>query len=389
MTPYLCIHSGAGYHSPKNKARYHKLLNRVLKETHKLLLAGCSATEAVEYSIKLLEDNELTNAGISGSNICLDGNIESDASIMTSEGSGAVAAIPMTNINKSKNIDIEICKNPISIAKLLHDQTLKGPDRTGRIPPIFLVGTNAQLFAKDNNLDMICYADARNLVVKNQLNQYRNHIEILKSNEDKDIIQVMNINGGVDVYEPKIDLGISDDEKDEEIVTVDEDEDEFQDTVGAICIDQKGNIASGVSSGGISLKRPGRVGEAAIPGSGIWVIEQDTISIGCSISGTGEQIMKTLLASSLSNSLLNSQNIPQSLTDSFTKSFLCNPVLKNDKLKMAGALILVKDDDKVEFWLIHSTPSFCVGSVGSKGKVQFQISRKRTDKEFCIKGSLG
>jgi hypothetical protein len=83
----------------------------------------------------------------------------------------------------------------------------------------------------------------------------------------------------------------------------DEDEDEdggswTHDTVGAVAIDSKGNICAGVSSGGIHLKHPGRVGEAAQYGSGCWTVCSSSSRFGCSLTGTGEQLMATLLACS-------------------------------------------------------------------------------------------
>ncbi|CAH8495067.1 unnamed protein product [Heterobilharzia americana] len=69
------------------------------------------------------------------------------------------------------------------------------------------------------------------------------------------------------------------------------------DTVGAVCIDLKGNIASAASSGGIAMKYEGRVGQACTYGCGCWAEELSQFSrIGVVTSGTGEQLVRTQLA---------------------------------------------------------------------------------------------
>ncbi|KAJ1675908.1 hypothetical protein EV182_000332 [Spiromyces aspiralis] len=88
----------------------------------------------------------------------------------------------------------------------------------------------------------------------------------------------------------------------------------LHDTVGAVCVDKSGHIAAGVSSGGIAIKIPGRLGEAALYGSGCWAAEteagegSDVEMVGCSVTGTGEQIVRTVLGREVSRIALNSED---------------------------------------------------------------------------------
>ena len=107
------------------------------------------------------------------------------------------------------------------------------------------------------------------------------------------------------------------------------------DTVGAICIDSEGNVAAGVSSGGIVLKQSGRVGQvlrafilvitiiifkAAMMGCGVWA--QDNIAV--TTTGIGEYLMKTLFARECAQRLsaTNDSNYLNSLRLSFTDNFM-------------------------------------------------------------------
>jgi taspase (threonine aspartase 1) len=77
------------------------------------------------------------------------------------------------------------------------------------------------------------------------------------------------------------------------------DDDIIMDTVGAICIDYAGNLATGVSSGGIAMKVKGRVGMAAVYGCGCWAGAKSNlsgISTACTFTGAGEQIVQSIAA---------------------------------------------------------------------------------------------
>ncbi|KAJ2799442.1 hypothetical protein H4R21_003545 [Coemansia helicoidea] len=132
----------------------------------------------------------------------------------------------------------------------------------------------------------------------------------------------------------------------------------LQDTVGAVCIDARGAAAAGVSSGGIALKHPGRVGEAAMFGCGCWAERRaaphPAVS-ACSVSGTGEQIMRTLLARDCAR---RPGDMFGALHDCFAE-FCATPALSAYPERCAGLILLRQcpDSGSTELGVAHTTPS--------------------------------
>ena len=116
-------------------------------------------------------------------------------------------------------------KNPILAAQKMAQQT--SLLSLGRIPPTLLVGLGAKAWAQEQGLELV---EEAALISQSALNTFGKHMELLLSHDNDN----------------------------------NQEDDKLDDTVGAIAIDINGNVAAGVSSGGISLKYPGRVGEASI-----------------------------------------------------------------------------------------------------------------------------
>lgn len=150
-----------------------------------------------------------------------------------------------------------------------------------------------------------------------------------------------------------------------------EEEEKIQDTVGAIVMDTSGNIATAVSSGGISLKQPGRLGPAATYGAGCWAYNQrlGKPGVGTSTSGSGEHIMKTLLARESALSIQREDNASLGLSNCFKNNFLESEFLEEEDDKLAGVLALKQnEEDTVEVLWGHTTDSMCVGYMSSSLK---------------------
>ncbi|ESO02417.1 hypothetical protein HELRODRAFT_188697 [Helobdella robusta] len=150
------------------------------------------------------------------------------------------------------------------------------------------------------------------------------------------------------------------------------------DTVGAICVDEDGRIVSAVSSGGIILKHPGRLGQAAMYGCGCWAENDENGQCGAaaSTSGCGEQLSKTMLAKECvltlkefivekkKNKVNNSNNnnddedggdsdddsdngdgreklgLAEAVNECFMKKFINSPFLKHERQPLGGALVV-------------------------------------------------
>ena len=206
---------------------------------HKALMEGKSALDAVEIAIKHLEDDPTFNAGHGGA-LNTQGDVELDAIIVDGRSLefGAVAAV-------------ENISNPISLARMVMEKS----------DHVMLVGKGANLFAKEMKIPSV---DPQELV----------------SNSCKEELAKQSI------YNCVIDDSFMNQNE--------------HDTVGAVAIDLCGNMAAGTSTGGISAKRVGRVGDSPLIGSGAYC---DNECGGISCTGHGEAIAKVTLASRVINTI--------------------------------------------------------------------------------------
>ncbi|KAF7548901.1 hypothetical protein G7046_g8514 [Stylonectria norvegica] len=164
--PAIFIHAGAGFHSHQNEHVHLQACVAAAEMGMRFLRSGSTATEAVEASLRILEDKEITNAGY-GSNLSIDGTVECDATIVDHIGrSGACGAAP--------NI-----RNPISLAKLILDKSNQ-PLSLRRVPPNALVGEGAKTFAEEHGLTTV---SNEYLVSKNARDRFLRWQEDLKRAE--------------------------------------------------------------------------------------------------------------------------------------------------------------------------------------------------------------
>ncbi|PVF94584.1 N-terminal nucleophile aminohydrolase [Serendipita vermifera] len=256
----IAVHGGAGSHGNANERQIKLAMKRSCLKAAEVLKGGNrTSLDAVEAAIRELEDDELFNAGY-GSNLTMDKRVECDAAIMAGNGSfGGVGAI-------------EGIKNPISAARVVLERGRRGrPRPLGRVPPVMLCGTGAVSYVLEECNGMSTEEQLFSLmqIPKESLVSHRAEEEWEYWHN-----QYHSVHAGDSQPVERL-LG---------------------DTVGAVVCCENGDIAAGVSSGGLLLKHPGRIGEAAIYGAGCWAESsknpgESLTGIGSSVSGTGEQII--------------------------------------------------------------------------------------------------
>jgi beta-aspartyl-peptidase (threonine type) len=190
--------------------------------------------DAVEAAVNVMEDSPLFNAG-RGAVFTNQGKNELDASIMdgATHSAGAVASVVGV-------------KNPISAARRVMTETKH----------VMLVGTGAMAFAKEQGLE---FADSAYFFTQERWES----LQRAKKEEHSDFGAASPTDDG-----------------------------KFG-TAGAVALDANGNIAAGTSTGGLTNKRWGRVGDSPIIGAGTYA---DNTTCGVSASGVGEYFMRGLLA---------------------------------------------------------------------------------------------
>jgi len=334
MECVIAVHAGAGYQKATNEANYKRICMKACKKGLEVLKNNGSAIDAVTVATMVLEDSPLTNAGY-GSNLTWNGSVECDASIMDGSnmhygGVGAVSGI----------------KNPITLAKLICEkQNFKMS--FGRIPPCLLVGEGAYKFAILNNITAV------------------NPLQLVSNKAKKDFVcnkyKVMN-----------------------QKCSNSQPEKSRLDTVGCISMDKLGKVAASSSSGGTILKQDGRVGQAALLGSGCWAQMSDDFAMAVTTSGCGEYLMKTNLAREMSRQLYNSSCPITAINKCFNEDFIQSPLLRECKEKLAGTLVLYKNKDSCEILSAHTTKSMCIAYATEHDKKSFVSRLTNLSKETSV-----
>jgi beta-aspartyl-peptidase (threonine type) len=228
----LAIHGGAGTIErskmiPQQEQEYRAGLERALAAGYDILKRGGSSLDATEGAVRVLEDNPHFNAG-KGAVFTSAGTNELDAAIMSGKTLKAGAVANLRHI-----------KNPISLARMVME----------RSPHVLMTGEGAEAFAKENGMQLV---DQKYFFTQERWDALQKIKAAEKSGaagEKRFIITDQDRHG----------------------------------TVGAVALDKEGNLAAATSTGGTTNKRPGRVGDSPLIGSGTYANNAT-----CAISATGE-----------------------------------------------------------------------------------------------------
>ncbi|SKC75199.1 isoaspartyl peptidase/L-asparaginase family protein [Ohtaekwangia koreensis] len=242
----LVIHGGAGTikrenMTPEKEKAYHAALNQALDSGYSVLERGGKSLEAVIAAIKVMENSPLFNAG-KGAVFNSEGKNELDASIMDGSNLMAGAVAGVTTV-----------KNPITAAYAVMTQS----------EHVMMIGDGAEKFAREQNLETV---DPSYFFDSLRYNQW------IKAKE-------ADTDHAAHLIDPYI-------------------KDKKFGTVGAVALDQYGNIAAGTSTGGMTNKKYGRVGDAPIIGAGTYA---DNASCGVSATGWGEFFIRLAVAHDISS----------------------------------------------------------------------------------------
>lgn len=236
----IVIHGGAGAlergkYSAEEEAAFKAALTGALDAGYAILDSGGSALDAVETAIVLLEDSPHFNAG-KGAVFTRDGRNELDASIMdgASKNAGAVAGVTTV-------------KNPIKLARAVMENSRH----------VMFARDGAEAFAAEQGMELV---EPDYFYTERRWKALQNALEKEKKRKKKESALPVDTKFG---------------------------------TVGAVALDADGNLAAGTSTGGMTLKRWGRVGDSPIIGAGTYA---DNNSCAVSSTGDGEFFIRLTLA---------------------------------------------------------------------------------------------
>jgi beta-aspartyl-peptidase (threonine type) len=324
------LHGGAGTIVRGKMTReleenYRTMLTQALTTGYDILKRNGSGLDAVEAALKILEDSPLFNAG-KGAVFTNAGTNELDASIMDGKTLKAGAVSNLKHI-----------KNPISLARLVME----------RSPHVMMVGEGAETFATQQGMKLVpqeyFYTERRFKELQQEKDEEK------KAEEQKSKEPTKKSQHGA-LQQP-----------------INESHTSFvgdkHGTVGAAALDAEGNLAAGTSTGGLSNKKFGRVGDSPIIGAGTYA---NNLTCAVSATGDGEYFIRSVVAHDIS-ALMEYRGLP-------LKEAMQIVINKVGKLGGTGGVIGIDKDGNTG--MIFNTEGMYRGYVDASGKPVVEIYKE-------------
>jgi beta-aspartyl-peptidase (threonine type) len=311
----LVIHGGAGTiekgnMDPAREKEIRAKLQEALEKGYEVLLNEGSSVDAVIASIQVLEESHHFNAG-KGAVFTNQGKNELDASIMDGATGNAGAVAGVSTI-----------KSPIAGARAVMEKS----------PHVMMAGEGAALFAAQQGLEIV------NPEYFRDEQRYQQLQKILEREKEKE----NNQQGYYNVLK----------------------NDEKFGTVGCVALDMNGNLAAGTSTGGMTNKKFGRIGDSPIIGAGTYA---DNATCGVSATGHGEFFIRNVVAYDIA-ALMKYKNM--SLEDA------ANEVVMKKLVEKGGAGGVIAMDAQGNIAMPFNTSGMYRGYIREKGKPVVKIYKK-------------
>ena len=305
----IAIHGGSGTlnkedFSPEREQEVRQTLENAVRAGHAILSAGGTSLDAITRAITLLEDSPHFNAG-KGAVFNSEGKNELDASIMdgASLDAGAVAAV--------HNV-----RNPVLLARAVMTAS----------PHVMLMGEGAEKFGRQHGIE---FEDDAYFYTEYRWQQLQ------KAQASPD---------------PSASF-------------LSESPDHWFSTVGAVALDSQGNLAAATSTGGMTNKQWGRVGDSPIIGAGTYA---DNRSCAVSATGHGEYFIRATVARNICSRVeLQGQDLGQA----------ANEVVMGQLVEMGGSGGVIAVDRQGQIALTFNTPGMYRASIDTSGNVYVAIFR--------------
>lgn len=292
--PVIVVHGGAGVWQTERKNLGLKGVKEAAKTGFGILKRNDSALDAVEAAVAQMEDNEVFNAGL-GSALTIDKRIEMEASIMDGKTLDAGATGLLSDV-----------KNPVCLARIVMENT----------DHVFVIADGAEKLAdlfgvrRRNPLTELrtqYWRDLKERLMRKKLDYLPKLYKLVTSHSQ--------------LFEPN--------------------------TVGAVALDKDGNVAAATSTGGFSLKFPGRIGDSPLIGCGTYA---DNEAGACSTTGIGEIAIKLVLAKNTCDSMCSGKSAQEAAESSVR--------LVNRRMH-GGFMGLIAVDMLGRIGAAHSSPNLC------------------------------